>query len=77
MSRILNRERVRLTDSGIMVGCGPETHLVQPSVVLRRDGVTGRIDQLEVTCSCGEILVIDCRYDEVSAPATRVEGTQK
>jgi hypothetical protein len=60
--RILNRDKVRVAQAGVMVGCASPTTNGQPQVtVLRND--SGRIDQIEVTCGCGEIVVIDCQYE--------------
>jgi len=66
MRRILNKQKVRMSGSGVMVGCTPSGPQSEPVVVLRRDSHSGRIEQVEVTCSCGEVVMIDCHYGQES-----------
>jgi hypothetical protein len=49
-----------------MVGCTAAGHRPDPAVTLRKDAASGRITQIEVTCSCGEVIVIDCHYDDAA-----------
>ncbi len=61
--RILNRDKVRMSGAGVMVGHPSASETAEPVVSLKRDAVTGHIQQIEVTCGCGEVVIIDCQYD--------------
>lgn len=63
--RILSRGQVRVSDAPVRLdqqnGCGTQ----QPvRVTLETDPVTGEVTEIHVHCSCGEVTVLQCRYDD-------------
>ena len=63
-STVIPSDKVRVDSTPILVGRGGTQ--TQPRVTLRKDG--SRISTIEIQCSCGEMILIDCEYDTVIGP---------
>jgi hypothetical protein len=61
VARVLSQANVRLVTDPIRVGMRtPPTHAHDPVVNITRRGE--RVQQIEVRCACGQVVIIDCEY---------------
>jgi hypothetical protein len=58
-STILSAENVKLNSRKLLFCDQPKN---PPQVILKRDG--NSISSIEVRCSCGEQILLDCVYEE-------------
>lgn len=60
-SRVLSQASIRLVPEPIRVGLRTQSqHPHEPEINVTRRG--DRVQQIEVRCGCGEVILIDCEY---------------
>lgn len=69
--RVLSSQQVRFSDSPVRLGPSLMKCAVgEPSVSVKTDPVSGDLISIEVRCSCGEVTVVECSYEEQDQVAT-------
>lgn len=67
--RVVRADHVRINRAPVYVGADLPGHGHAPTVQVQR--ANGRITEIQITCGCGEQIVLDCVYLDgaESAPA--------
>ena len=61
--RVLSRQQVRFSDAPVRLGSQARCPQSESSVSLRTDPDTGDVLAIIVQCSCGEVTVVECNYE--------------
>ena len=62
--RILSRDQVRVSDAPVSLEIQKQCSSGSTDVRVETDPITGDLLAIHVRCSCGEVTVIDCHYDD-------------
>ncbi len=63
--RILSRQQVKVSDAPVRLDSQANCGSGQPAkVTLETDPVTGEVTEIHVHCACGEVTILECRYDD-------------
>jgi hypothetical protein len=63
--RILTRQQVKVSDAPVRLESQSTCLSSQPAkVTLETDPVTGEVTEIHVHCACGEVTILECRYDD-------------
>ncbi|MBL8816037.1 MAG: hypothetical protein JNL58_08400 [Planctomyces sp.] len=63
--RILTRQQVRVSDAPVRLDSQASCSSGQAAkVTLETDPVTGEVTEIHVHCACGEVTILECRYDD-------------